>query len=126
MGSTMIADAEMFDPRHYAAVRKPLLEAETLPPWCYTSAAFYAREVERIWKKVWNFLGSAEHIPHAGDYCTLTFAGVPLIVLRDRKGELRAFVNSCRHRGSALLQGEGNCQSIVCPYHSWTDELNGK
>jgi len=126
MGSTMIADAEMFDPRHYAAVRKPLLEAETLPPWCYTSAAFYAREVERIWKKVWNFLGSAEHIPHAGDYCTLTFAGVPLIILRDQEGQLRAYVNSCRHRGSALLQGEGNCKRIVCPYHSWTYELNGK
>jgi len=122
----MISDAELFDPRHYAAVRKPLLEAETLPPWCYTSRAFYARELERIWKKVWNFLGSADHIPNAGDYFTLTFAGVPLIVLRDQEGQLRAFVNTCRHRGSALLEGEGNCKRIVCPYHSWTYELNGR
>jgi phenylpropionate dioxygenase-like ring-hydroxylating dioxygenase large terminal subunit len=122
----MISEAEMFDPRHYAAVRRPLLEAETLPPWCYTAPAFYAKEVERIWNKVWNFLGSADHIPKGGDYFTLTFAGVPLIIVRDRKGQLHAFINSCRHRGSALLQGEGNCRSIVCPYHSWTYELNGK
>lgn len=121
----MISEAEIFDPRHYAGVRKPLLEAETMPAWCYTSPAFYDREVERIWRKVWNFLGSVHQVPNAGDYITVTFAGVPLIILRDKDGQIRTFANSCRHRGSALLQGEGKCKMIVCPYHSWTYELNG-
>ena len=49
----------------------------------------------------------------------------PVIVLRDGEGELRAFANSCRHRGSELLEGSGNCKLISCPYHSWTYELNG-
>ena len=122
----MIPNADMFDPKHYEAVRRPLLEAETLPIWCYTSATFYRREVECIWRKVWNFLGSADHIPNPGDYCTLVFAGTPLIILRDQDLSVRAFVNSCRHRGSELLEGDGNCKLIVCPYHSWTYELNGR
>jgi choline monooxygenase len=122
----MIPESDLFNPAHYAAVRRPLLEAETMPAWCYTSPAFYRREVERIWRKVWNFIGSVTQIPNPGDYFTLTFAGVPVIVLRDREGALRAFANSCRHRGSELLEGNGNCRSIVCPYHSWTYELDGR
>src|SRR5208282_4727092 len=99
------SENEMFDPRHYEAVRRPLLDAETLPAWCYTSERFYRREVERIFGTVWNFLGSADRIPNPGDFFTLDFAGVPLIVLRDGEGNLRAFANSCRHRGSELLSG---------------------
>jgi choline monooxygenase len=122
----MISEADIFNPNLYDAVRKPLLEAETMPAWCYTSRAFYDREIERIWKKVWNFLGSADRIPKAGDYFTVTFAGIPLIVLRDNDGQIRAFANTCRHRGSELLEGDGSCKMIVCPYHSWTYELNGR
>jgi choline monooxygenase len=121
----MIAETELFDPRHYEAVRRPLLDAETLPPWCYTSEAFYRREVERIWRKAWNFIGAADRLRDPGDYFTITFAGLPVIVLRDTAGKLRAFANSCRHRGSALLEGSGNCARIVCPYHSWSYRLDG-
>jgi len=121
----MISETELFDPRHYKAVRRPLLDAETMPTWCYTSDAFYRREVDRIFRKVWNFLGAADQIPRPGDYFTVTFAGVPVIILRDEDGELRAFANSCRHRGSALLDGSGNCKRIVCPYHSWNYRLDG-
>lgn len=121
----MVPVTDLFNPKHYAGVRKPLLEAETMPSWCYTSPEFYEREVERIWKRVWNFIGSADRIATPGDYFTLNFAGVPIIVLRDSDGALRAFANTCRHRGSELLEGYGNCKMIVCPYHSWTYELNG-
>jgi phenylpropionate dioxygenase-like ring-hydroxylating dioxygenase large terminal subunit len=116
----------IFDPRLYEGVRKPLLKAETMPPFTYTSPEFYQREVERIWHKMWNFIGSADQIHNNGDYFTLNFAGVPLIVLRDQDGAVRAFANTCRHRGSELLEGSGTCKAIVCPYHSWTYELNGK
>ena len=121
----MIADAEIFDPRHYAAVRWPLLEAETLPPWCYTSEAFYRREVERIFRKAGTSSATSRQVANPGDYFALTFAGVPVIILRDLSGTLRAFANTCRHRGSALLEGSGNCRAIVCPYHSWTYALDG-
>jgi choline monooxygenase len=116
---------DMFDPAHYTATRRLLLEAETLPPWCYTSEAFYQREIERIFRKVWNFVGHVSQVAAPGDYFTLTFAGIPVIILRDQAGDLRAFANTCRHRGSALLEGSGNCRAIVCPYHSWTYGLDG-
>lgn len=118
--------ADLFDPSHYAAVRKPLLEAQTMPVWTYTSPAFYKREVETIFMKVWNFLGRAEQAAKPGDYFTATFAGVPLIVLRGDDGQVRAFANTCRHRGSELLEGQGSCKAIICPYHSWTYALDGR
>lgn len=120
------APADFLDPRHYAGVRKPLLEAETMPVWTYTSDAFYRREVERIFMKVWNFLGRAEQVPNPGDYFAANFAGVPIIVVRAEDGQVRAFANTCRHRGSELLEGKGNCRAIVCPYHSWTYALDGR
>jgi phenylpropionate dioxygenase-like ring-hydroxylating dioxygenase large terminal subunit len=115
----------IFHPRHYEGVRKPLLEAETMPAFTYTSPEFYQREVERIWRKTWNFVGSADQIRNNGDYFTLNFAAVPTIVLRDHDGKIRAFANTCRHRGSELLEGKGNCKLIVCPYHSWTYDMSG-
>jgi choline monooxygenase len=121
----MMTPQNIFDPKHYEGVRKPLLEAETMPAFAYTSPEFYQREVERIWRKTWNFIGSADQIRNNGDYFTLNFAGVPIIVLRDHDGKMRAFANTCRHRGSELLEGKGNCKLIVCPYHSWTYELSG-
>lgn len=110
----------MFDPARYAGVRKPLLEAETLPPDCYTSEAFYRREVETIFLKVWNFIGRADRIPNPGDYVAFEFVGVPVVVVRGRDGKVRAFANSCRHRGAKVMQGEGHCTVMSCPYHAWT------
>jgi len=121
----MVPTTDLFNPKHYAGVRKPLLEAETMPAWCYTSPDFYLREVDRIWKKVWNFVGSTDQIPSPGDYFTLNFADIPVIILRDADGGIRAFANTCRHRGSELLEGKGNCKLIVCPYHSWSYDLTG-
>jgi choline monooxygenase len=120
------SDTELFDPALYEKVRRPLLEAETMPTWTYTSQVFYKREVERIFMKVWNFFGRVEQVPNPGDYFTVDFAGVSLIILRDDEGIVRAFANTCRHRGSELLEGSGQCKAIVCPYHSWTYKLNGE
>lgn len=117
--------ASIFDPQHYVGVRKPLEHAETLPPWAYISEQFFRREVETIFMKEWNFLGRADRIPNSGDYFAVTFAGVPVIVIRGKDGGVRAFANTCRHRGAAILQGEGNCKAIRCPYHSWSYDFDG-
>jgi phenylpropionate dioxygenase-like ring-hydroxylating dioxygenase large terminal subunit len=117
---------DIFDPSHYATTRLADSEAETLPAWAYTSAEFYEREVERIFMKVWNFIGRADHIPNPGDYFALEMVGIPVIVVRDDAGRLRAFVNSCRHRGTILVEGEGNCRAFKCPYHSWVYALDGE
>ena len=115
----------LFDPRTFDAIRKPLLEAETLPPECYTSEAFFKREIETIFMKVWNFIGRVDYIPNSGDYYTLDFAGVPLVILRDDNGCVHAFVNSCRHRGAKVVTGSGTAKALKCGYHGWIYRTDG-
>jgi phenylpropionate dioxygenase-like ring-hydroxylating dioxygenase large terminal subunit len=123
----MIPHDSLFDPAHYHNVRKPLLEAETLPRWCYTSEAFHAGEVERIFLKMWCFVGRLDELPNPGDYMAVDLPGGPILIMRARDGVVRAFANTCRHRGAKLLDGRGNCRSgVVCPYHSWTYGLDGR
>lgn len=112
-------------PQTYARVRLPLLDAETLPPACYFDPEFYAREVERIFTAGWVMVARLDQLPNKGDYFTKDFAEIRLIVLRDLEGRVRAYANSCRHRGARLLDGRGNCRAIVCPYHAWTYALDG-
>ena len=125
MNFPMPAATNIFDPGQYAQVRLPFLEASTLPPWCYTSEEFYQREVDRIFRRSWNFVGREDQIPHPGDYFTLEMFGESFIFIRDRAGSIHAFANTCRHRGCRLLAGEGNRSSIICPYHAWTYGPNG-
>jgi phenylpropionate dioxygenase-like ring-hydroxylating dioxygenase large terminal subunit len=107
--------ADLFDPTRYAAVRRPLLEASTLPPECYTSSAFYEREVSNIFMRCWNLIGRADYVSKPGDFFTHTLVGSSLIVMHGEDGKIRAFVNSCRHRGAKLMEGDGNCKSMRCP-----------
>ena len=121
----MPVETNIFDPALYAKVRRPAMEAEPLPSWCYTSPEFYEREVHRIFMQTWNFVGRADLIPKPGDYLTVDLAGVSVILVRGDDGEIRAFSNVCRHRGTRLLSCDGNCGAISCPYHSWTYSLDG-
>src|ERR1041385_6134038 len=110
----------------FAGIRKPLATAETLPPWCYTSPEFFDAEVEKIFSRVWNFLGHGDRIPEPGDYFTTKVAKVPLLIARGKDRVVRAFQNTCRHRGTVVAQGEGCTELFSCPYHSWTYDLEGR
>ncbi|MGQ0655882.1 MAG: aromatic ring-hydroxylating oxygenase subunit alpha [Betaproteobacteria bacterium] len=121
----------MFDPRTYDSIRKPAIEATTLPPYCYTSAEFHRAEVERMFTKVWNFIGRADRIPKTGEHFSLDYAGVPLIVVRDRDASVKAFANTCRHRGARIIDGEmldgiASTRGFKCPYHGWVYGLGGE
>ena len=121
----MAIPQDLFDPAHYASVRAPAARATPLPNWCYTSPEFYRRELERIFRKVWNYVGHASQIPRPGDYFTVEIAGAPIVVIRGDDGEIRAFHNSCRHRGTRIAWDEGNCKALTCPYHNWTYARDG-
>ena len=73
---------DLFEPGHYAGVRRPWDVAETLPGWCYTSPRFYERERERIFFRHWSCIGHESRVPEPGSYLAFDFIGVPLIVLR--------------------------------------------
>jgi phenylpropionate dioxygenase-like ring-hydroxylating dioxygenase large terminal subunit len=106
-------------------VAVPFEKARAMPPSVYTSEEFLAQELEHIFSREWFCAGRASSLSKPGDYTTLELAGQPVMVIRDRDGNLRAQSNVCLHRMSTLLSGSGNTQSIVCPYHAWTYNLDG-
>jgi phenylpropionate dioxygenase-like ring-hydroxylating dioxygenase large terminal subunit len=108
-----------------ANVAGPFSRARAMPKSVYTSPDFLAQEQTHIFAQEWLCAGRAEALPDPGDYLTMTIAGEPVIVLRDRDNAVRAMSNVCRHRMSTLLEGRGNARSIVCPYHAWTYNLDG-
>ncbi len=114
-----------FAASHFTKVRLPPSDAEPLPHWAYTSPAWFERERERIFARSWNYVGHASQLAAAGDYLTVSVAGVPLIVVKGQDHKIRAFFNSCRHRGTKLLDGEGQTRLIRCPYHAWAYDLTG-
>jgi len=99
----------------------------TLPARYYTDADLFRREMERFYFHRWICAGRVEAIPNPGDYFLRDVAGESVIVTRDASGELRAFYNVCRHRGTRLCdQPEGHFGArIVCPYHAWSYALDG-
>ncbi|WP_102222763.1 aromatic ring-hydroxylating oxygenase subunit alpha [Acidimangrovimonas sediminis] len=108
-----------------ANVAQPFEAARAMPKSVYTSPEFLALEEEYIFGREWLCAGRADALPEPGDYLTMTIAGEPVVVLRDRDGAIRALSNVCRHRMSTLLEGRGNVRAIVCPYHAWTYNLDG-
>jgi glycine betaine catabolism A len=97
-----------------------------MPRAFYNTDALYAEEVARIWQGGWLFAGFGIEIPNPGDFITLTVDNTPVLVMRDDAGEVRAFHNVCRHRGTLLCRQEsGHVRAIICPYHSWTYSRQG-
>jgi phenylpropionate dioxygenase-like ring-hydroxylating dioxygenase large terminal subunit len=106
--------------------RKPFENATAMPPGVYNSDVFLARELQHVFSKEWICVGRGDALKNPGDYITYELAGQPITILRHRDATLRAMSNVCLHRMSTLLQGKGNTRSIVCPYHAWTYNLDGK
>jgi choline monooxygenase len=116
---------DILSPRHYAAVRHDGRLMRALPLWCYTSERFFAAERERIFLPNWNLMGREEIVPEAGDFHSMTFLGVSLLVVRAKDMKVRVFANTCRHRGAQIAEGSGNCKAFRCPYHFWSYGLDG-
>ena len=104
----------------------PFEDAIAMPPEIYTSQDISALEAKNIFARDWVCAGLANEIPNPGDYITYTIVDQPVFVTRDNAGNVRAYANVCRHRMMQLLEGRGNKKRIVCPYHAWTYDLNGK
>ena len=109
-----------------AAVSAPAGAARALPFFAYRDSALFELEMERIFRGDWVAVCSAAALAAPGAYCALSIGREPVAVIRGEDGELRAVSNSCRHRGTQLLDaGHGEVSSIVCPYHAWAFGLDG-
>jgi phenylpropionate dioxygenase-like ring-hydroxylating dioxygenase large terminal subunit len=87
----------------------------------------YNEEIEKLFTRAWLFVGHDSLIPNPGDYFVSRMGGESVILCRDRAKRIHALLNTCRHRGMRVcLYDQGNTQSFVCPYHSWTYGTDGK
>ncbi len=93
----------------------------------YTDPDIYELELERIIYRNWILAGHVSQIPEPGDFKVLNVARESAIIVRGTNGDLNAFANVCRHRGSLVcLASEGHVDKFVCPYHGWTYDIDGK
>ncbi|TWH00623.1 Rieske 2Fe-2S family protein [Mesorhizobium sp. J18] len=93
----------------------------------YIDPDYFRLDLELIWYRDWLFVGHDCELPKPGSYFTVQIGAYPVVVVRDREGMIRAFHNSCRHRGSRVCTAEkGTSARLVCPYHQWTYDLDGR
>lgn len=99
----------------------------TLPRDLYVGEQAYLFDTQVILKSVWLYACTVAHIKNPGDYFIFELGHNQVIIIRGRDGAVRAFYNSCRHRGAQLCQTQrGSVARIMCPYHQWTYGLDGK
>jgi phenylpropionate dioxygenase-like ring-hydroxylating dioxygenase large terminal subunit len=97
----------------------------TLPFAWYSDPEILRREHDRIFRSAWQYAGHTGQLPEPGSFFVAAAGRTPVVVTRARDGELRAFLNVCRHRGFPLAEGAGRRESLQCPYHAWTYGLDG-
>ena len=97
----------------------------TLPWSWYSDPDVLRRERERIFARTWQYAGHTGQTADPGSFFTAAAGDIPILVTRARDGELRAFLNVCRHRGHPVARGEGRRETVQCGYHAWTYGLDG-
>ncbi len=93
----------------------------------YTDPKYVQREQENIWLRVWQVAGRASELPEVGDWMEYRLLDQSYLLVRGKDGQIRGFVNACRHRGNKLCIGRGNAKrSLLCQYHLWSYDLEGR
>ena len=99
----------------------------SLPGWLYTDAEYHAVEIERVLRPSWQIVCHDSELAAPGDWRTIEYLGESIVVVRGDDGVVRGFYNVCRHRAMRLVEGAAGCtRKLVCPYHAWTYELDGR
>ncbi len=115
------------DEKTYAATRLPVELASTLLPAAYFDDEYHRIELDTLWRSSWVCVGLLEEIAGIGDVIVRTVGDRSVVITRDRQGQLRAFHNVCRHRGSQLVTHDQTLKAgrFRCPYHAWAYGLDG-
>lgn len=99
----------------------------SLPGWIYTDAEFLSVETDRILRPSWQILCHESDLAEPGDWRTISYLGENVVAVRGRDGTIRAFHNVCRHRAMRIVEGDAGCaKKLVCPYHAWAYDLDGR
>lgn len=120
----MASRAHPDDPTPHA-VPWAVRTADRIPKQRYYDPEFYALEAELLWPRVWQMACRLEELPNPGDFVEYEILDQSVIVVRVDADHVRAYHNSCRHRGMKLVEGQGSRRSFVCPFHGWCWDLDG-
>jgi len=125
--TAFVADSEDNQARMQQAVVVQMRDRDAgLMQYFYRSNVVYQRELETVFFKSWLWAGHVSQIPEPGDFFLYEIAEESVIVARGNDGEIRALINSCRHRGSRVCEErQGHCKTFVCPYHGWVYGTDG-
>lgn len=97
-----------------------------MPAGRYTSAEYFALEQQHVFRKSWLFAGHLDEIPEPGCYMRWHNAGDPIVIVHGMDGVVRAFHNTCRHRGAPVVtEDRGKSSRLMCGYHNWTYKTDG-
>ena len=103
------------------------LEDVSLPGWLYHDSEFFAAEQRAFLRAAPQVVCHESEIAEPGEWRSMEYLGESVIVIRSDDGEVRAFANVCRHRGSRLVDGTGGCARVLtCPYHAWSYARDGR
>lgn len=109
------------------ASSKTIPQLPEIPRGRYTDEAFHRSEIDGIFKRTWLMAGHASELKEPGDHRLLDIPIAPIVAVRGEDGVIRAFLNSCRHRGATVVrQREGRSQRLNCQYHGWSYDLQGR
>ncbi|MEM8775917.1 MAG: aromatic ring-hydroxylating dioxygenase subunit alpha [Pseudomonadota bacterium] len=110
-----------------SSVRKSVEQANGLPNAHYIDPAVFEEEKQALLYSQWAGLAVAADVPEPGDAVPISFLGTPLLLLRDKAGDVRVFQNICRHRGMILVEEPKKIRGAIrCPYHSWCYSTKGE
>ncbi len=117
---------KIIDKEKLNSVNEPIESAHGLPNECYLNGPYSKIERKKIFEDKWVTIGVASSVPHPGDTKPFDLLGIPLIIIRDKKNQVRVFHNVCSHRGYKLIQETCSLKNVLrCPYHSWSYDFEG-
>lgn len=97
-----------------------------IPAGRYVDKSFLALEQAQLWKRSWLYAGHIDQLPEAGSWFLMRHTGSAILIVRDRNDQVRAYYNTCRHRGAPLVSEEaGKNRGFTCAYHGWSYTLEG-
>ncbi|OLT36014.1 Rieske (2Fe-2S) protein [Rhodococcus sp. CUA-806] len=111
----------------YELAPADLVSSDRVAGRMYTDPDIFDMEMKKIFEKTWVWVAHESEIPSAGSFKTTHVGGQPVIVARDRKGQINTLLNRCRHRGASVCEARtGEANGFTCPYHAWSYALDGR